>query len=104
MLTTAQLQGVQTKIKHVIVLMMENRSFDHMLGYSKITGTIAGTNQQGVIEGIDPALKLFNPDMSDNPIYSSTGASFILDSPDPGHDFLDVLKQLTGDPNAQYDP
>ncbi len=27
------------RIKHIIVLMLENRSFDHMLGYAKIEGT-----------------------------------------------------------------
>jgi len=27
-----------TQIKHIVVLMMENRSFDHMLGYLKQAG------------------------------------------------------------------
>ncbi len=27
-----------TEIKHIFVLMMENRSFDHMLGYSNLQG------------------------------------------------------------------
>jgi phospholipase C len=26
------------KIEHIVVLMLENRSFDHMLGYLKIDG------------------------------------------------------------------
>ena len=26
------------KIEHIVVLMMENRSFDHMLGYLKLNG------------------------------------------------------------------
>jgi phospholipase C len=104
MLTAPQLQTIQTKIRHVIVLMMENRSFDHMLGYSGITGTIAGTGEQGKIEGIDPDHKPFNPDNANNPVFSSDDAPFILDYPDPGHDFGDVLMQLTGDPNAKLDP
>ena len=29
-------------IKHVFVLMLENRAFDHMLGYSGITGIEIG--------------------------------------------------------------
>ena len=29
------------QIKHLFVLMMENRSFDHMLGFSNITGVDA---------------------------------------------------------------
>ncbi|HMH33483.1 MAG TPA: alkaline phosphatase family protein [Puia sp.] len=103
MLTAPQLQAIQTKIKHVIVLMMENRSFDHMLGYSNITGKIAGTNQQGFVEGIDPENPPFNPDNANNPVYSAAEAPFILDLPDPGHDFADVMRQLTGDPNAKLD-
>jgi phospholipase C len=103
MLTASQLQSIQTKIKHIIVLMLENRSFDHMLGYSDINGTIAGTSQQGKIEGINPANKPFNLDNSNNPVFSSSDAPFVLDFPDPGHDFPDVLRQLTGDPNAKLD-
>ena len=33
------------KVKHVFVLMLENRSYDHMLGYSPIEGTDAETGQ-----------------------------------------------------------
>ncbi|MDQ3687293.1 MAG: alkaline phosphatase family protein, partial [Acidobacteriota bacterium] len=29
------------KIEHIVVLMLENRSFDHMLGYLKLEGVIA---------------------------------------------------------------
>jgi hypothetical protein len=28
------------KIEHIVVLMMENRSFDHMLGYLKLNGAM----------------------------------------------------------------
>jgi phospholipase C len=52
-MTQDQLTTVQQKIKHVIVLMLENRSFDHLLGASGIRGTIAGTGVQGMIDGID---------------------------------------------------
>jgi phospholipase C len=104
MLTPDQLQSIQTKVKHIIVLMMENRSFDHMLGYSGISGTIAGTNLQGKIEGIDPENKPSNPDNAGIAVFSSPDAPFILNPPDPGHDFPDVLMQLTGDSNATLDP
>jgi phospholipase C len=39
-------------IKHVFVLMLENRSFDHMLGFSGITGTGAATGQPTTIDGL----------------------------------------------------
>ena len=31
------------KIQHVFVLMLENRSYDHLLGYLKLQGTAPGT-------------------------------------------------------------
>ncbi len=36
------------KIEHIVVLMMENRSFDHMLGYPKLTGArVTAANHVG---------------------------------------------------------
>ncbi|HZE84074.1 MAG TPA: alkaline phosphatase family protein, partial [Puia sp.] len=104
MLTPSQLQSVQTKIKHVIVLMLENRSFDHMLGYSGIQGTIARTGNRGTIEGIDPANPPSNSDNSNQPVFSSPDAPFVMDPPDPGHDLKDVLVQLTGRTDTKLDP
>jgi phospholipase C len=39
-------------IKHVFVLMLENRSLDHMLGFSGITGTDAVSQKKTKIEGL----------------------------------------------------
>jgi phospholipase C len=39
-------------IKHLFVLVMENRSFDHLLGYSGITGTDTQTGQLTGVEGL----------------------------------------------------
>ena len=41
-------------IEHVFVLMLENRSFDHMLGYSGITGTDASDGSPTAIRGLAP--------------------------------------------------
>ena len=41
-----------TGIKHVFVLMLENRSFDHMLGFSGITGTDAALRRPTTINGL----------------------------------------------------
>lgn len=43
----------KSKIKHVFVLMLENRSFDHMLGFSGITGADAATGQPTSIDGLN---------------------------------------------------
>lgn len=44
-------QSVGT-IKHVFVLMLENRSFDHMLGFSGIAGIDAVIGQPAKINGL----------------------------------------------------
>jgi Phosphoesterase family len=43
------------KIDHVIVLMMENRSFDHVLGYLKLQGI----NPE--VDGLEPAMGNADP-------------------------------------------
>lgn len=79
-------------IKHVFVLMLENRSFDHMLGFSGITGSDAVTGKPTQIDG--PLAGFAN---------SWNGKSFPASTPavdpmlvDPHHEFKDVLKQLCG--------
>lgn len=42
----------KTSIKHLFVLMLENRSFDHMLGFSNITGMDAETGRPTQSEGL----------------------------------------------------
>jgi phospholipase C len=41
-------------IQHIFVLMLENRSFDHMLGFSGITGTDAESGNPTLINGFSP--------------------------------------------------
>jgi phospholipase C len=86
-------------IKNVFVLMLENRSFDHMLGFSGIIGTDAATGEPTAINGL-------TGDESN----AYQGQTFAVAQPgldsmpvDPGHEFLDVLKQLSG-PSATYSP
>ena len=88
------------RIQHVFVLMLENRSFDHMLGFSGIEGIDGLTGNS--FSNIDP--------LNQNVIYASTPADFKLledDSDtvshgDPGHEFADTVEQLCGY-HAQYD-
>lgn len=84
---TAQQQ--QQPIKTVVVLVMENRSFDHMLGWMKkaINPLIDGVNGDEC-----------NPVNTTNPKHDSIcftdDAEFV--DPDPGHSFEDVLQQVFG--------
>lgn len=82
-----------SKIKHVFVLMLENRSFDHMLGFSGITGTDAATGQPTSIDGLTG---------SESNTYQGTTYAVRRGAPDraphdPGHGFTDVLEQLCGE-------
>src|SRR5437868_1394786 len=82
------------RIKHVFVLMMENRSFDHLLGFSNIQGIDAVTRQPTTIEGLDPAND-FNLDLNGNKVFVSSPADWVMPH-DPGHEFNDVKIQLCG--------
>ena len=89
----------QSRIKHVFVLMLENRAFDHMLGFSGITGRDT-VGEPTVIDGVVGS-SVFNVDPS-HPgvqVHPSTEADFKLSKPaddDPGHEFLDTLMALCG--------
>lgn len=80
------------KIKHVFVLMLENRSYDHMLGYSPIEGTDAVTGKHTQSNRLSGAeTNTFNG----TPYSVSHDAGYIVPA-DPGHEFPDVLTQLSG--------
>lgn len=93
------------RIRHVFVLMLENRSFDHMLGFADLRGTdaITGlpTSANGLVgnphSNLDPATNVAVP--------AAPPADFALSAADkdPSHEFDDALKQLCGQ-NASYPP
>lgn len=84
-------------IEHVFVLMLENRSFDHLLGFSGISGTDAVTGAPTAIYGLAGT----ESNSYDGQTYTaSAGADYRMPT-DPGHEFLNVLHQLCG-PNATY--
>lgn len=92
-------------IKHVFVLMLENRAFDHMLGLSAIDGTDATTGGQTSIDGLTSGAPPTNPNpnQNDNLVAASPPADFTLwnedvklKRPDPGHEFDNALLQLCG--------
>src|SRR5450432_4060966 len=75
------------KLKHIVVLMMENRSFDHMLGALKA--------QDARIDGITPDLS--NPDTNGNAVKVQPLAEFQSQlDPDPDHHFPGVDLQIYG--------
>jgi len=82
-------------IQHLVVLMLENRSFDHMLGYLKSPSyAIDGLN--GDESNLDP---------NGVAISVSNDADFSGEfTPDPGHHFPDVNIQIFGNIDGQGDP
>ena len=77
------------QINHFFVLMMENRSLDHMLGFLKAPDYD--------IEGLDPANLPYNEDSAEKKIYASDDARATGDlAADPNHHFDDVTEQLYG--------
>jgi phospholipase C len=103
-------------VEHVFVLMLENRSFDHVFGFSSLEGVDRDGNPTTVI-GADPAQN-FNIDSSTHspvPVTANPPADFALAGvdQDPGHEFEDTLMALcaqfdeTGNlvhPTPQYQP
>jgi phospholipase C len=90
------------KIEHVFVLMLENRSFDHMFGFSRLEGIDPDGNPTTII-GADPAQDS-NIDSSTHqpvPVTANPPADFSLKGvdQDPGHEFEDTLMALC----AQFD-
>jgi phospholipase C len=79
----ANLPGVQA-LQHIVVLMMENRSFDHMLGFLNKPGMEGLTNQK-----IPDNTGTLQP-VTQNAVYE--GNLF----PDPAHDLQDVNQQIFG--------
>ena len=76
------------KLQHIVVLMMENRSFDHMLGSLKA--------ENPAIDGVDPNT-FSNPDTNGNAVKPQPNAQFQAQlQPDPDHHFPAVDLQIFG--------
>lgn len=80
------------RIEHLVVLMLENRSYDHMLGFANIPGADGLTGNE------------FNPDPTNAagpPIKVSKDAKYVGDfEPDPGHELFDVNVQIFSNKDA----
>ena len=77
------------KLQHIVVLMMENRSFDHMLG------SLKAVNPK--IDGIVDGDTFSNPDAANNSVKPQPKAEFQAQlQPDPDHHFPAVDLQIYG--------
>jgi phospholipase C len=72
-------------LKHIVVLMMENRSLDHMLGFLQ-----SPTYQINGLAGNES-----NSDDNKTPVQVTNDAIYFGDlTPDPGHSHFDVMRQM----------
>jgi len=82
-------------IEHIVVLMMENRSFDSMLGFLKQQNpNIEGLNGDETIP-TDPTL-LGQGDVATVSVSKMHGSDGYIADPDPNHEYPDVIVQLFG--------
>src|SRR5512143_4125603 len=80
-------------VEHVIVLMLENRSYDHMLGYLPNGHGLTG-NEFNLVDPSDPTSERV----------SVSNRSGYITAVDPAHDFVSVEKQLFGEPGHVTNP
>lgn len=92
------------RIKHIFVLMLENRSFDHMLGFSNLTGFDPKTGGGVALNGTSMNAGNFRKDKT-TIVNASNDAVFKLPfaEEDPPHEFEHIIQQLCG-AGVQYDP
>jgi phospholipase C len=89
-------------VEHVFVLMLENRSYDHMLGHLAHAGTDARTGGLAYPNGVWSG-GFENPWFGGGNIPARAGAPQIMPV-SPGHGFHDVLTQLCYDPAIGQTP
>ena len=93
-------------IKHLFVLMMENRSFDHLLGFQGITGkdtqTGAATKAEDLAEPRVVTLQQPSNEFANlRYTVSPTAGDRTFNTHDVKHQFPDVLMQLCGQAEGQ---
>ena len=87
------------RINHVIVLMLENRSFDHVFGFFKPDAGQTIENLRGPNSTNANLLDPSRPESTDNPAFRVTKrAPFAVhDKEGPSHSFNSVCVQLCND-------
>jgi phospholipase C len=107
---TERLLDMPPTIKHVFVLALENRSFDHIFGFSGLQGMDAVTGQPTKAEDLI-GKRGMNVGIDGRHFATAPDAPFLMpDGSDPGHEFQNVIGQLCGLdkvprgklPNGQY--
>ncbi|CAI9106419.1 OLC1v1005572C1 [Oldenlandia corymbosa var. corymbosa] len=80
----------QFPIKTIVVLVQENRSFDHMLGWMKTLNP----EIDGVATGTEYSNPLSTSDPNSGRLYFTEKSTYV--DPDPGHSIQDIYEQIFG--------
>ena len=94
-LSGANVRDHRCKVEHVFVLVLENRSFDHMLGFSGITGADAASGAATAIDGLSGD----EWNSANNTAWPVVRGAPDVAPHDPGHGFAAVNEQLCGQGN-----
>jgi phospholipase C len=83
-------------IDHIVVLMLENRSFDHMLGYLSLPQALGGAERSDVDGLRGPELNVNRYEDSTYAIHHLDRTCFSGETEDPDHSGRSVDEQLSG--------
>jgi phospholipase C len=82
-------------IEHIVVVMLENRSFDHMLGYLSLPAAQGGRDRADVDGLKGPQTNVNSYDGTDYPIHHLNQTEFKGELEDPDHSGRSVDEQLS---------
>ncbi len=85
------------QIEHVVVVMLENRSFDHMLGYLSLPVEEGGRGRTNIDGLTGPAVNFNAYAGANHPIHHLAATMFGGEAEDPDHAGASVDEQLAGD-------
>ena len=91
------------RIEHIVVLMLENRSFDNLLGWLYDPANQAPFDREppGNFAGVY-GKNLSNPRLDGSSVPVGKGTDVTAPYPDPGEPFQDVYAQIYGQKTTQY--
>jgi phospholipase C len=84
-------------VEHIVVVMLENRSFDHMLGYLSLPPALGGKGR-GRVDGLtDPGRNINYCEGRSYPIHHLNRTAFSNEAEDPDHSGHSADEQLEAD-------
>jgi len=85
------------QVEHIVVVMLENRSFDHMLGYLSLPTEEGGKGREDVDGLSGPQVNVNMLDGTPHPIHHLDYTKFKDETEDPDHSGASVDQQLAHD-------